>query len=92
LEKILDRFMALLKSFPCRYLGMPLHPKKLRKVDFMPLLNKIGGTLLSWKGKLMTKAARAQLVKSVLTSVVTYHAIVFNLPKWPIKNINNMSS
>jgi hypothetical protein len=47
------------KSFPCRYLGLPLHSKKLRKVDFIPLLDKIGGKLPSWKGKLMTKAARA---------------------------------
>jgi hypothetical protein len=36
----------------------------------------------------MSKAARAQLVKFVLTSVVTYHASVFNLPKWLIKKIN----
>jgi hypothetical protein len=40
-----------------------------------------GGELPSWKGKLMSKVARAQLVKSVLTSMVTYYATVFNLPK-----------
>jgi hypothetical protein len=57
-----------------------LYLKKLRKVDYLPLLSKIGGKLPSWKGKLMTKAARAQLIKSVLTSTVTYHVTVFNLP------------
>jgi hypothetical protein len=40
--------------------------------------------------KLMTKAARAQLVKSVLTSVVTYHTTVFKLSKWLIKKINKL--
>jgi hypothetical protein len=90
LEHILEDFLAAIKPFPCRYLGLPLHPKKLRKVDFMSLLNKIGGKLSSWKGKLMTKAARAQLIKSVLSSVVTYHATVFNLPKGLIKKINKL--
>jgi hypothetical protein len=52
----------------------------------MPFLDKVGGKL-SWKGKLMTKIARAQLVKPVLASVITYHATVFNLPKWLIKKM-----
>jgi hypothetical protein len=43
-----------------------------------------------WKGKLMTKAVRAQLVKSVLTSILTYHATVFPLPKWLIKKIHKL--
>jgi hypothetical protein len=71
-QEILDRFPAQVCSFPCRYLGLPLYLKKLRKIDFMPLLDKVRGKLPGWKGKLMTKAARAQLVKSVLTSIVTY--------------------
>jgi hypothetical protein len=47
LEEILDGLPASVNSFPCRYLGLPLHPKKLRKVDFMPLLDKVGGKLPS---------------------------------------------
>jgi hypothetical protein len=43
LEQILEDFPTSMKTFPCRYLGLPLHPKKLRKMDFMPLLDKIGG-------------------------------------------------
>jgi hypothetical protein len=38
----------------------------------------------------MKKAAKAQLVKLVLTSVVTYHATVFNLLKWLIKKIDKL--
>jgi hypothetical protein len=38
----------------------------------------------------MTKAARVQLMNSVLTSVVTYHATVIPLPKWLIKKINKI--
>jgi hypothetical protein len=46
----------------------------------MPKIDKVSGKLLSWKGKLMSKAARAQLVKTVLTSVVTYHATILTSP------------
>jgi hypothetical protein len=56
----------------------------------MPLLDKVGGKLSGWKGKLMSKAARVQLVKSVLTFIVTYHTTIFPLPKWLIKKIDKM--
>jgi hypothetical protein len=38
----------------------------------------------------MSKAARAQLVKSVLTPLVMYRATVFPLPKWLIKKIDKL--
>jgi hypothetical protein len=90
LQEILDVFPARTGSFPCRYLGLPLHIKKLRKLDYLPLLEKVGGKLPGWKGKLMTKASRAQLVKYVLTSIVSYHATVFPLPKWLIRKIDKL--
>jgi hypothetical protein len=80
LEDILEGFSAPVKSFPCQYLGLPLHLRKFRRVDFIPLLDKVGGKLSGWKGKLMSKAARAQLVESVLTAIVTYHVMVFPCP------------
>jgi hypothetical protein len=57
-------------------------------MDFLPLLDKVGRKLPGWKGKLMSKAARAQLIKSVITSIVTYHGTVFPLPNWLIKKID----
>jgi hypothetical protein len=38
----------------------------------------------------MSKAARAQLVKFVLTSIVTYHTTIFPLPKWLIKKTDKL--
>jgi hypothetical protein len=90
LQEILDVFLARTGSFPCRYLGLPLHIKKLRKLDYLPLLEKVGGKLPGWKGKLMTKAARAQLIKSVLTSIFSYHAMVFPLPKRLIRKVDKL--
>jgi hypothetical protein len=38
----------------------------------------------------MNKIAMAQLVKLVLTSIVTYHVTVFPLSKWLIKKIDKL--
>jgi hypothetical protein len=88
LEQILEGFPSVVKTFPCRYLGLPLHQKKVEKNWFYAFDWQGGGKLPRWKGKLMSMAARDQLVKSVLTSVVTYHMTIFNLPKWLIKKID----
>jgi hypothetical protein len=90
LGEILEGFQASVNELRCRYLGLPLHTRRLRKIDFMPPIDKVGGKLPSWKGKLMSKAASAQFIKSVLTSVVTYHATVFYLPKWLIKKVDKL--
>jgi hypothetical protein len=90
LEEILEGFLTPIKSVPCHYLGLSLHLKKLRRIDFMPLLNKVGGKLPGWKGKLMSKGTRGQLVNSVLTAIVIYHATVFLHPKWLIKKIDKL--
>jgi hypothetical protein len=90
LQGILDVFPARTGSFPYRYLGLPLHIKKLRKLDYLPLLKKVGGKLPGWKEKLMTKVARAQLIKSIIASRVSYHAMMFPLPKWLIGKIDKL--
>jgi hypothetical protein len=90
LDQILDGFPTSLKEFPCCYLGLPLDLRKLRRNDFLPFTKKVGAKLPRWKGKLMSKAARVQLMKSVLSAVVTYYVTVFGLPKWLIKKIDKL--
>lgn len=90
LENIMQSFPAQLKSFPCQYLGLPLHKRKLRKIDIMPLIEKVAGKLPNWKGKHIAKAGRVQLAKSVLTSTVTHHAMVIPLTAWAINQIEKI--
>jgi hypothetical protein len=45
-------FPGKICKFPGKYLGLPLHTRQLRRVDVQPLIDKIGGRLLVWKGKL----------------------------------------
>lgn len=89
--QLLENFPAQQKSFPCRYLGLPLRDTKLRKIDYLPLIDKVAGKLPTWKGKQIARADRVQLVKSVLTSIVTHHALVLQLPKWVIKKLERLS-
>jgi hypothetical protein len=42
LDQILEGFPAPIKEFPCRYLPLPLHPTKLGKIDYLPLIDKVG--------------------------------------------------
>jgi hypothetical protein len=58
--------------FPIKYLGLQLSPKRLRKVDFEPQIDKATGKLSTWYGRNLTQAGRVSLTKSVLSSPPVY--------------------
>jgi mannosylglycoprotein endo-beta-mannosidase len=86
----MEDFGCQVKQLPCTYLGLPLHTRALRRVDFQPLLDKIGGRLAGWKGRFLNKAGRLKLVNMVLTSIPAYFLSVFILKKWAIKRIDRI--
>nr|ABB47228.1 retrotransposon protein, putative, LINE subclass [Oryza sativa Japonica Group] len=45
LDNILTFFPGNKKNFPCKYLGLPLHTRKLKKIDLQPLVDKIGSRI-----------------------------------------------
>jgi hypothetical protein len=71
-------------------LGLPLHIRKLRKVDLQPLIDKIGARLPGWQGKMLSTAGRETLVKIVLTSQSIYHLTAFPAQKWLLKRIDKI--
>ena len=77
LDEVMECFQCPVKSFPCTYLGLPLHTRNLRRVDVQPLLDKVAARLPAWKGKFLNRAGRLTLVKSVLSSIPTYFLTVF---------------
>jgi hypothetical protein len=88
IAEVLPAFPGKISSFPGKYLGLPLHIRKLRRIDVQPLMDKIGARLPGWKGKFLSSAGRETLVKSVLSSQPTYHLTVFPSQKWLIKQID----
>jgi hypothetical protein len=66
--------------FPIKYLGLPLTPRRLKKIDFQPLVDKATGKLSTWNGRNLTQAGRVCLVKSVLSSQPVYLMTVIKPP------------
>jgi hypothetical protein len=75
-------------SFPCHYLGLPLHYGKLPRAMVYQLIQKIGGRLPGWKREFFSYPGRELLVKSVLSSIPTYFLSIFPLPKWGFSKID----
>ena len=81
LQHVMEAFLCQVKQFPCTYLGLPLHFKKLRRVDIQPLINKVGAKLTTWKEKLLNKAERLRLINLVLTSAPNLIPHTFHITK-----------
>jgi hypothetical protein len=47
--QLLQNFPGKIGKFLGKYLGLPLHVRKLCKVEVQPLIDKIGARLLGWK-------------------------------------------
>lgn len=75
-------------SMPIDYLGMPLTVNRPRRSDFLPLIEKLERRMEGWKGKLISRGGRLQLVKSVLSAIPIYYMMCFKLPKWVIDRLD----
>lgn len=72
--------------FPCKYLGFPLHFKKLPKASLQPIIQKVADRLPGWKRDFLTYPGRDLLVKTVFTSMPTYFLTIF---KFKVGHYNN---
>jgi hypothetical protein len=86
----MDVFPDNYTSLPGKYLGLPLHYRKVKRIDLQPLIEKINNRLAGWKGKLLSKAGRETLVKSVLSAQPIYHLTVFSPQKWLMQTIDKI--
>lgn len=93
-EEEFSRVNAILgcqqSQIPTVYLGLPLTFKKPTKDLYMPLVQKFEKKLEGWKGKLISRGGRLQLVNSVLSSIPIYFMACFQLPKWLISQLDQI--
>lgn len=75
---------------PMRYLGLPLTTKKMTKVDYEPLVDKIRTRLMSWTCRHLSYAGRLQLINSVIMSISNFWCSAFRLPKTCFEEIESM--
>jgi len=77
IQNIIQNLNGEISSFLGKYLVLPLHTRKLQKIEVQPLIDKICSRLPGWKGKFLSSSVRETLVKTVLSSLPIYHLIVF---------------
>ncbi|KAK1321991.1 putative ribonuclease H protein [Acorus calamus] len=68
-------------EFPCKHLGLPLVKKRLRKPDWMSLVERLGKRLSGWKRKHLSYGGRVTLLQAVLTNLPVVFLSIFKLPK-----------
>lgn len=67
-------------ELPFKYLGVPLDTKKLKTIQWYPLVEKIVARIKSWTTKKLSYAGRIRLVGSVLFGIQAYWSQLFVLP------------
>jgi hypothetical protein len=79
-------------SFPFKYLGIPMHFKKLNNKDWEMIEERIEKKLSSWKGKYLSVGGRLVLINSVLSSLPIFMLSFFEIPKGVLKKIDYFRS
>lgn len=77
---------------PIRYLGVPLHTKKISQAQCAPLLHSIKAKLRSWTVRKLTYAGRLQLVNSVINGITNFWTSSFFIPKAVTQEIDSLCS
>ncbi|KAK4383917.1 hypothetical protein Sango_3107900 [Sesamum angolense] len=86
-QQILDYLGFQEGSLPVKYLGIPLTSSRLTIADCRPLIDKVDARLAGWNNQILSYAGWLQLIKSVLTTLHTYWASAFILPKGVLKTL-----
>ena len=72
-----------------KYLGLPMVSGKSKVNTFKDLQEKITRRVFGWKEKLISKAGREILIKTVAQAILTYYMSIFKIPKTLCDTINS---
>ena len=75
-------------SLPFKYLGVPIHYRRLRNDEWQPVECRFEGKLGCWKGKMLSYGDRLVLVNSVLTSLPMFMLSFLEIPKGVRKRLD----
>jgi hypothetical protein len=65
---------------PFKYLGIPIHYRRLRNGEWKPVEDRFESKLSNWIGKLLSYGDRLILINSVLTSLPMFMLSFFEIP------------
>ena len=83
-----DLFGCAQGLFHIRYLGIPIHYRRLTNAEWKHVEERLQARLTSWRGKLLSLGGRLVLINSVLTNMVLYMISFFKLPKGVLKKLD----
>ena len=75
-------------SFPFRYLGIPIHYRKLRKSDWKCVEDRFQRKLSTWKGKNSSYGGILVLLNSVLSSLPMFMLSFFEIPRGVLQRLD----
>jgi hypothetical protein len=75
-------------SLTFKYLGIPIHYRKLFNGEWKPVEDRFEKKLACWLGKLLSYGDRLVLINSVLTSLPMFILSFFELPKGVRKRLD----
>ncbi|XP_074290966.1 uncharacterized protein LOC141617698 [Silene latifolia] len=77
-------------TLPFKYLGVPINAGRLNKKDSQALIDKVVERIRGFGNRKLSYAERLVLIQSVLTSLYTYWANIFLIPKGVLKTVDNI--
>jgi hypothetical protein len=81
-QEAVDQYTTLFGcqgGFPLKFLGMPIHYRKLRNADWKRVEERFEKRLTSWKGKHLSAGGRLILMNSMLNSLPMYMMSFFHI-------------
>lgn len=87
LQNIINLLGFTVGTLPFNYLGVPIFKGRPKACYLQPIADKVKSKLSAWKASLLSIAGRVQLVKSVVTSMLTH---TFAIYSWPISLLKDM--
>ncbi|XP_073313562.1 uncharacterized protein [Primulina huaijiensis] len=88
--EILDVTGFALGNLPFRYLGVPLASKKLRALDYIPLVDTISTKISSWPRHSLSYAGKLELIRSVVQGIECFWLSILPLPSCIIDAIYSL--
>jgi hypothetical protein len=87
-EQYTELFGCGMGQYPFKYLGIPMHHKKISNDDWKIIEEKFQKRLSCWKGNLLSYRGRLVLTNSVLSSLSLFMLSFYEVPKGILKKMD----
>lgn len=89
-QRVVERTGFKEGKLPFTYLGVPITPKKIGRTEGRALIEKMVARVRQWSSRNLSYAGRTVLINSVLVAIQAYWSQLLILPKWIIREINQI--